>query len=67
VTGIEEMSRNGRVSWRIRVSDPDVAEAELVPLALASGGATVCEFGCKAQSLEDVFLSVVKESNHEYK
>jgi len=33
VTGLEEMSRNGRVSWQIRVSDPEVAEAELVPLA----------------------------------
>jgi ABC-2 type transport system ATP-binding protein len=65
VTGLEEMSRNGRVCWRIRVSDPEVAEAELVPLALAGGGVTVCEFGCKVQNLEDVFLSIVKENNHE--
>jgi len=65
VTGMEEMSRNGRVCWQIRVSDPEVAEAELVPLALAGGGVTVCEFGCKVQNLEDVFLSIVKENNHE--
>jgi ABC-2 type transport system ATP-binding protein len=67
VTGLEEISRNGRVSWLIRVSDRERAEAELVPLALASGGVTICEFGCKTQNLEDVFLNIVKESNHEYK
>jgi ABC-2 type transport system ATP-binding protein len=65
VTGLEEMSRNGRVTWQIRVSDPDVAEAQLVPLALAGGGVTVCEFGRKAHNLEEVFLNIVKESNHE--
>jgi ABC-2 type transport system ATP-binding protein len=59
VSGIEEMSRNGRVSWQIRVSDPDVAEAELVPLALAGGGVTVCEFGRNHRNLEEVFMSIV--------
>jgi ABC-2 type transport system ATP-binding protein len=65
VTGIEMISKNGRVNWQIRVSDPDLAEAQLVPLALAGGGVTVCEFGRKAQNLEDVFMNIVKESNHE--
>jgi ABC-2 type transport system ATP-binding protein len=67
VIGLEEISRNGRVNWLIRVSDRDLAEAELVPLALAGGGVTICEFGSKTQNLEDVFLNVVKESNDEYK
>jgi ABC-2 type transport system ATP-binding protein len=67
VTGIEAISKNGSIRWRIRVSDPVTAEAQLVPLALAGGGVIVSEFGCKTQSLEDVFLSIVKESNHEYK
>jgi len=65
VTGISEMSRNGSVSWQILVTDPDVAEAELVPLALAGGGVTVCEFGRNHKNLEDVFLSIVEEANHE--
>ena len=60
VTGMEVMSRNGRVSWQIRVSDPEVAEDQLVPLALACGEVTVCGFGRKAQNLEDVFLSIIK-------
>jgi len=70
VTGLTEMSRNGRVSWQIRVSDRDLAEAQLAPLALAGGGVTLCELGCRTQNLEDVFLSVVagddpQEGNHE--
>jgi ABC-2 type transport system ATP-binding protein len=66
VTGITVISKNGSVSWQIRVSDPDLAEAELVPLALSDGGVTVCEFGRKAQNLEDVFMNIVKESNHDH-
>jgi len=65
VTGMQVMSKNGRVSWQIRVSDPTLAEDRLVPLALAGGEVTVCEFGRKAQNLEDVFLSIVEEDNHE--
>jgi ABC-2 type transport system ATP-binding protein len=65
VTGMQVMSKNGRVSWQIRVSDPDLAEARLVPLALAGGGVTVCEFGRNHSNLEDVFLSIVEESSHE--
>ena len=66
VTGIETLSKNGRVSWQIRVSDPDLAEAQLVPLALAGGGVTISEFGRKAQNLEDVFMNIVKESIHDH-
>ena len=65
VTGIELVSKNGSVSWRISVSDPDVAEARLVPLALACGGVTVSEFRRCRRDLEDVFLSIVKENNDE--
>jgi ABC-2 type transport system ATP-binding protein len=65
VTGMEVMSRNGRVSWQIRVSDPELAEDQLVPLALACGEVTVCGFRRKAQNLEDVFMSIVKEGNYE--
>ena len=66
VTGIETISKNGSVSWQIRVSDPETAEAQLVPLALKGSGVTICEFGRKAQNLEEVFLIIVKEDNHEH-
>ena len=64
VTGIETISKNGKVSWRIRVSDPEIAEDQLVPLALAGGGVTISEFGRKAQNLEEVFMNIVEEDNH---
>jgi ABC-2 type transport system ATP-binding protein len=66
VTGIEMISKNGSVTWQIRVSDPETAEAQLVPLALKGCGVTICEFGRKAQNLEEVFLNIVKEDNHEH-
>ena len=65
VTAIKTISKNGRISWQIRVSDPDLAEAQLVPLALSGGGTMVCEFGRKAQNLEEVFMNIVKENNHD--
>ena len=66
VTGIETISKNGKVSWQIRASDPEIAEDQLVPLALAGGGVTVCEFGRKAQNLEQVFMNLVEENNHDH-
>jgi ABC-2 type transport system ATP-binding protein len=65
VLGLEMLSKNGRTSWQIRVSDPDQAETQLVPIVLDGGGVTVCEFGRKTQNLEDVFLNIVKENDNE--
>ena len=59
VSGIDTVARNGSVSWLIRVSDAELAEARLVPLALESGSVTIKEFGRKNQNLEEVFLSLV--------
>jgi len=66
VTGIETISKNGKASWQINVSDPEIAEDQLVPLALAVGGVTICEFGRKAQNLEEVFMNIVEENNHDH-
>ena len=65
VTGLETISKNGNVSWRIQVSDPEIAEARLVPLALDGGGVTVCGFERQTRNLEDIFMHIVEESNHE--
>jgi len=66
VTGIEPISKNGKVSWQIRVSDPEIAENQLVSLAQAGGGVIICEFGRKAQNLEQVFMNIVEEDNHDH-
>ena len=65
VTRLETVSKNGKVSWRIQVSDPEIAEAQLVPLALDGGGVTVCGFERQTRNLEDIFMHIVEESNHE--
>ena len=65
VTGLETVSKNGNVSWRIQVSDPEIAEDRLVPLALDGGGVTICGFERQTQSLEDIFMQFVEKSNHE--
>ncbi len=64
VTGIENISKNGKASWRIRVSEPEIAEDQLVSLALAGGGVSISEFGRKALNLEEVFMNIVEEDNH---
>jgi ABC-2 type transport system ATP-binding protein len=66
ITGIDLMAKNGYVKWQIRVTDPEVAEARLVPLALAGSGVTVCVFGRNRRNLEEVFLAIVKESTDEH-
>jgi hypothetical protein len=66
VTGFETITKNGKVSWRIRVSDPEIAEDQLVSLAVAGGGVTICEFGRKAVNLEEVFMDIVEEDNHDH-
>jgi ABC-2 type transport system ATP-binding protein len=66
VAGIDTISKNGRVSWLIHVSNPEIAEDQLVPLALVGGGVTICEFGRKAQNLEQVFMNIVEEDNHDH-
>ena len=65
VTGIETISKNGKLSWRIQVSDPDIAETQLVPLALDGGSVTVCGFERQTRNLEDIFMHIVEESNHD--
>ena len=65
VTGLETVSKNGNISWRIQVSDPEIAEAQLVPLALDGGCVTVCGFERQTRNLEDIFMHIVEESNHE--
>jgi len=64
VTSLETISKNGNVCWRIQVSDPEIAEKQLVPLAL-DGGVTVCGFERQTRNLEDIFMHIVEESNHE--
>ncbi len=50
-------------SWRVTVTDPDRAEAELLRRLLRDPASAVTEFRRVAFDLEDVFLDLVKEEH----
>jgi len=60
VSGIDTTSMNGRITWRVHVSDEQAAKAELLRLILSDEETTVIEFGRKKYELEEVFLSIVE-------
>jgi len=50
---------------RIEVTNPNVAEAELLRLVMADPAVVVRQFGQLSYDLEEVFVSLVGETNHE--
>jgi ABC-2 type transport system ATP-binding protein len=61
VSGIEASQRGEQTIWEVSVTDPDVAEDQLLNL-LVSAGCKVVDFGRKEGNLEDVFLKIVEGS-----
>jgi len=59
VSGIIDGQHNGESAWQVSVSDPQVAEAELLKL-LVDGPVVVTEFRRKQYELEDIFMQVVE-------
>lgn len=55
---------NGTTAMEVRVTDPQVAEAQLLPLLLEGGQTTVSAFGRKQHNLEEVFLHLVEGVPH---
>jgi hypothetical protein len=51
---------NGRITWRVHVTDEKVAKSELLRLILTDEDIKVVEFGRKQYELEEVFLSIVE-------
>jgi ABC-2 type transport system ATP-binding protein len=59
ISGIEFVGSNETGSWRIMVSDDDLAEQQLLRIILADEQARVLEFGREKIELEDVFMQLV--------
>ena len=59
VSGIIDGQHNGDKSWQVSVSDPQVAEAQLLKL-LVNDSVVVTEFRRKQFDLEDIFMQVVE-------
>ncbi|MGC0142643.1 ATP-binding cassette domain-containing protein [Pseudactinotalea sp. Z1732] len=60
VTEIREVPGDDRVSLTVRVSDEEVAQAQLLRLVLSHDEVRVVEFGRRRSELEDVFINVVE-------
>ena len=61
VSGIDARQEDGHTAWQVSVTDEAAAEEQLMSL-LVSSGLKVSNFSRKAQSLEDVFISIVERS-----
>jgi ABC-2 type transport system ATP-binding protein len=59
VSGIIDGQHNGGSTWQVSVSDPQVAEAQLLKL-LVNDSVVVTEFRRKQYELEDVFMQVIE-------
>jgi len=59
VSGIIDGQHNGDSAWQVSVSDPQVAEVQLLKL-LVNDSVVVTEFRRKQYELEDVFMQVIE-------
>jgi ABC-2 type transport system ATP-binding protein len=60
---IESVARkphNGQTNWEIAVNSVEMAEGNLLRLALASDGIFVVDFGRRKHQLEEVFMNLVE-------
>jgi ABC-2 type transport system ATP-binding protein len=65
VSSIEVTSENGQTVWQVKVTDDKAAEEQLLPLIMADGQMTVCEFKRKEYELEDAFMQILDGSNND--
>jgi ABC-2 type transport system ATP-binding protein len=59
VAGIKTGQHNGESTWQVSVTNPEMAEAQLLKL-LVNGSAVVTEFRRKQYDLEDIFMQVIE-------
>ena len=59
VSGIKTGQHNDETTWQVSVSDPAMAEAQLLKL-LVNGPVLVTEFHRKQYELEDIFIQVIE-------
>ena len=65
VTDVNRSGVNGWTRWQVIVDDEEAAEAQLLRSVLSDSEITVSEFGRKKYELEEIFLNIVEESNHD--
>jgi ABC-2 type transport system ATP-binding protein len=60
VAGIVTGEQNGRLEWKVSVSDPAAAEEQLLRVVLAHPGVTVSAFNRRRFDLEEIFVNLVE-------
>jgi ABC-2 type transport system ATP-binding protein len=65
VSSIDVTSNNGQTIWQVKVTDDKAAEEQLLPLIMANGQMTVCEFKRKEYELEEVFMQILDGSDND--
>jgi ABC-2 type transport system ATP-binding protein len=64
VSGVTVVHGDNRTTLQVVVKDEEVAEDDLLNLAICDGKATVTEFGRRQYKLEDIFVEIVEGSNN---
>jgi len=65
ITDVNRSGVNGWTRWQVIVDDEEAAEAQLLRSVLSDSEITVSEFGRKKFELEEIFLEIIEESNHD--
>jgi ABC-2 type transport system ATP-binding protein len=65
ISSINPERLDGNTHWQVVVNDDEMAQKRLLRLILEDPTITVIEFGKKKYELEEVFLQIVEDSNHE--
>ena len=65
VSDVNYRGINGSTCWQVFVDDEEAAEAQLLRSVLSDTHITVTDFGRKKYELEEIFLNIVEESNHD--
>ena len=64
VKSVSVAANNGLTTWHVSVNDDQIAEQQLLRVALSDESLVVTEFGRKKHDLEEVFINIVEGSNH---
>jgi ABC-2 type transport system ATP-binding protein len=64
VTNLQVAQSNGRVDWKVSVSDVNIAEDNLLPLIMSAPAVKVIRFGQSKYELEEVFMDLVGGNIH---
>ena len=64
VTGVKVEQSDGRAEWQVTVNDANVAEDQLLGLAMTAPGVKVTSFCQSKFDLEDVFMNLVGGNSH---